>query len=200
MNTMQADEFVYRLNYLLISLAIFVALVLFVATYAEPVLRVSQMPDESPPVMRRKLKPLTDYLEKKIGMKMEFRPMPSGNALVDALLRHDLDLVWIDGVHLARARSRSNDRVIPLVQRGEDEKAQTMLTLAPGDNSYTWTVRADMDANLRKILTDAFLALNKNVGQDKAILELQRVGRFVPANAENHSTIEAAARLAQPGP
>jgi len=128
MNTMQADEFIYRLNYLLISLAIFVALVLFVATYAEPVLRVSQMPDESPPVMRRKLKPLTNYLEKKIGMKMEFRPMSSGDALVEALLRHDLDLVWIDGVHLARARSRSNDRVIPLVQREEDEKAQTMFT------------------------------------------------------------------------
>jgi len=197
---MQSDEFIYRINYLLISLAIFVALVLFVATYAEPVLRVSQMPDESPPVMRRKLKPLTDYLEKKIGMKMEFRPMSSGDALVEALLRHDLDLVWIDGVNLARARSRSNDRVIPLVQREEDGKTQTMFTPTPGNNVYTWTVRADMDANLRKILTDAFLALNKNVGQDKAILELQRVGRFVPANAENHSTIEAAARLAQPGP
>jgi len=68
----------------------------------------------------------------------------------------------------------------------------------PGNNSYTWTVRADMDANLRKILTDAFLALNKNVGQDKAILELQRVGRFIPANVENPPVMEAAARRAAP--
>jgi ABC-type phosphate/phosphonate transport system substrate-binding protein len=182
---MQADEFKYRLNYLLISLAIFAALVLFVRTYAEPVLRVSQMPDESPPVMRRKLKPLTDYLEKKIGMKMEFRPMSSGDALVEALIRHDLDLVWIDGISLARARSRSNDQVIPLVQREEVEKTRSEFTTAPGKNVYTWTVRADMDANLRRILTDAFLALNRNIGQDKAILELQRVERFIPADAEN---------------
>ena len=55
-----------------------------------------------------------------------------------------------------------------------------------------------MDANLRKILTDAFLALNKNVGQDKAILELQRVGRFIPANVENPPVMEAAARRAAP--
>ena len=180
------SEFTYRLNYLLVSLAIFAALVLFVTTYAEPVLRVSQMPDGSPPVMRRKLKPLTDYLEKKIGMKLEFRPMSSADALVDALLRHDLDLVWIDGFNLARARSRSNDRVIPLVQREEVEQTRSALAAAHGNNAYTWTVRADMDANLRKILTDAFLALDKNIGQDKAILELQRVGRFIPANVASY--------------
>jgi len=195
---MQADEFKFRIKYLLISLAIFIALVLFVTTYAEPVLRVSKMPDETPSVMRRKLKPLTDYLEKKIGMKMEFRPMASGDALVEALIRHDLDLVWIDGGSLARARSRSNDRVIPLVQGEEDEQAQTMFTHTPGNNVYTWTVRADMDVNLRKILTDAFLALNKNIGQDKAILELQRVGRFIPANVETPPVMEAPARLSAP--
>jgi len=195
---MQADEFTYRIKYLLISLAIFASLVLFVTTYAEPVLRVSKMPDETPSVMRRKLKPLTDYLEKKIGMKMEFRPMASGDALVEALLRHGLDLVWIDGVSLALARSRSNDRVIPLVQGEEDEQVQTMFTPTSGNNVYTWTVRADMDVNLRKMLTDAFLALNKNIGQDKTILEFQRVGRFIPAKVETPPVMEAPARLSAP--
>jgi len=195
---MQADEFTYRIKYLLISLAIFASLVLFVTTYAEPVLRVSKMPDETPSVMRRKLKPLTDYLENKIGIKMEFRPMASGDALVEALLRHGLDLVWIDAVSLARARSRSNDRVIPLVQGEEDEQVQTMFTPTSGNNVYTWTVRADMDVNLRKMLTDAFLALNKNIGQDKTILELQRVGRFIPANVETPPVMEAPARLSAP--
>jgi len=190
---MQRNESLIRLRNLVISLAVFAALALYASTYSEPVLRVSLMPDESPPVLRRKLKPLTDYLEKKIGIKIEFRPVSDGDALVEALISHKLDLVWIDGFNLARAGTRSNDRVIPLVRRAEDEKT-------PGHDDYTWTVRADMDVNLRQKLTDAFLALNRNNGQDKEILDLQRAGRFIPAGAENHSVMEAAARRAQPGP
>lgn len=190
---MQPDEFSIRIKYLLISLATVVALILFAATYAEPVLRVSLMPDESPSVLRRKLKPLTDYLEKKIGMKMEFRPVSNGDALVEALISHDLDMVWIDGFNLARARSRSNGQVIPLVQREESEKTQSVFITTLGHDDYTWTVRADMDVNLRQKLTDAFLALDRNNGQDKVILDLQRASKFIPARAENHSVIEAAA-------
>jgi len=193
---MQRNEFLIRIRNLVISLAIFVALVLYASTYSVPVLRVSLMPDESPPVLRRKLKPLTDYLEKKIGMKIEFRPVSDGNALVEALLSHKLDMVWIDGLNLARAKSRSNDQVIPLVQREEGEKTPSVFTTTPGYNDYTWTVRADMDVNLRQKLTDAFLALDKNNGQDKEILDLQRASKFIPASAENRSVIEAAARRA----
>ena len=190
----QRNESLIRLRNLVISLAVFVALALYASTYSEPVLRVSVMPGESPPVLRRKLKPLTDYLEKKIGMKMEFRPMLDGDALVEALISHQLDMVWIDGFNLARAETRSNGRVVPLVQREDDEKT-------PGHDDYTWTVRADMDVNLRQKLTDAFLALNRNNGQDKEILDLQRASRFIPAGAENHSVMEAAARrAAQPSP
>ncbi|HUW77035.1 MAG TPA: hypothetical protein VMV70_10165, partial [Gallionella sp.] len=71
---MQNNESLIRLRNLLISLAVFAALVLYAATYAEPVLRVSVMPDQPPPVLRRKLEPLTDYLGKRVGIKMEFRP------------------------------------------------------------------------------------------------------------------------------
>lgn len=193
---MQRNEFSIRIKYLLISLATVAALILFAATYAEPVLRVSLMPDESPSVLRRKLKPLTDYLEKKIGMKMEFRPVSNGDALVEALINHDLDMVWIDGFNLARAKSRSNDQVIPLVQREDDEQTQSVFTTTHGHDDYTWTVRADMDVNLRQKLTDAFLALDRNNGQDKEILDLQLASRFIPARAENHSVIEAAASSA----
>ena len=197
---MQPDESSIRIKYLLISLATVAALILFASTYAEPVLRVSLMPDESPSVLRRKLKPLTDYLEKKIGMKMEFRPVANGDALVEALINHDLDMIWIDGFNLARARSRSNDQVIPLVQREEGEKTQSVFTTTHGHDDYTWTVRADMDVNLRQKLTDAFLALDRNHGQDKVILDLQRASKFIPARVENHSVIEAAARRAQSSP
>jgi ABC-type phosphate/phosphonate transport system substrate-binding protein len=193
---MQRNEFLIRIRNLVISLAIFVALVLYASTYSVPVLRVSLMPDESPPVLRRKLKPLTDYLEKKIGMKIEFRPVSDGDALVEALISHKLDMVWIDGLNLARAKSRSNDQVIPLVQREEGEKTPSVFITTPGYNDYTWTVRADMDVNLRQKLTDAFLALDENNGQDKEILDLQRASKFIPASAENHSVIEVVARRA----
>jgi len=181
----QRNESLIRLRNLVISLAVFVALALYASTYSEPVLRVSVMPGESPPVLRRKLKPLTDYLEKKIGIKMEFRPMRDGDALVEALVGHQLDMVWIDGSNLARAETRSNGRVVPLVQRAGDENI-------PVHDDYTWTVRAGMDVKLRQRLIDAFLALNRDKAQDKEILDLQRARGFIPA--------KATARPVQPSP
>jgi ABC-type phosphate/phosphonate transport system substrate-binding protein len=182
---MQHNESSLRIKYLLISLATVVALVLMASAYSERVLRVSLMPDESPSVQRRKSKPLIDYLVQKIGMKMEFRPMANGDALVERFVYHELDLVWIDGVNLARAKSRSNEQVIPLVKREEDENTRSVPITMPGHDDYTWAVRSDMDVDLRQRLTDAFLALNKNNAQDKEILDLQRAGRFIPASAEN---------------
>ena len=171
---MQRNESLIRLRNLLISLAIFVALVFYAATYAVPVLRVSVMPDQPPPVLRRKLKPLTDYLGEKTGIKMEFRPVTSGDALVDALLGHQLDMVWIDGPDLDRARSRSDGRVMPLVKREANDDT-------PGHDDYTWAVRADMDASLRQKLTAALLALDRHNGRDREILDLQRARRYLPA-------------------
>ena len=45
------------------------------AQSANGVFRVSAIPDESPTELQRKFKPLGDYLEKKIGMKVEFTPV-----------------------------------------------------------------------------------------------------------------------------
>jgi ABC-type phosphate/phosphonate transport system substrate-binding protein len=181
---MENNETSRRIRNLIISLATFAALILYASTYSEPVLRVSVMPEESPLVLRHKNKPLIDYLEKKVGMKIEYRPTHDGDTLVDSLLGNKIDMAWLDGFYFVRARMRSNNQVVPLVQRAEDEKIQ---------NAYTWTVRADMDSELRQKLTDAFLALDKNVGADKEILDLQRASRFIPAHAENHVDIEAAA-------
>ena len=61
---------------------------------------------------------------------------------------------------------------------------------------YNWTVRADMEPNLRKKITEAFLALDKGDPQGKEILDLQRASKFIPTQPENYSTIEAAARNA----
>ncbi len=66
----------------------------------------------------------------------------------------------------------------------------------PGYYDYNWSVRSDMKPALRKKLTDAFLALNKDDPQGKEILELQRATRFIPTKAENYEAIEKAARSA----
>lgn len=126
--------------------------------------------------------------------------MANSDALVEAFVYHELDLVWIDGFNLARAKSRSNEQVIPLVQREADENTRSAFITTPGHEDYTWTVRADMDADLRQKLTDAFLELNRNNAQDKEILDLQRASRYISANAENFSVIESAARRSQPSP
>jgi ABC-type phosphate/phosphonate transport system substrate-binding protein len=177
----QDKETSIRIRNLLISLAVFAALLVYAATYAETVLRVSLMPDESASLLRRKSKPLLDYLEQKIGMKVEFRPMRDGDALVEALLANKLDMVWIDGPGLDLARQRSDGRVVALVRCEEEKSLSPVSNTMPSHADYTWAVRSDMDAKLRQKLTDAFLALDRRSGEDRAILDLQRVGKFVPA-------------------
>ena len=269
------------------------ALVLLSASlsWAQPILRVSAIPDESPTELQRKFKPLGEYLDKKLGMKVEFTPVTDYAAAVEALVNNKLDMVWFGGFTFIQAKVRSNNQVIPLVQREEDEKFKSVFitsrnditklqdlkgktfsfgsesstsghlmprsyllaaninpendmkriafsgahdaTVAavaggkvdagalnisvwekllaqgkvdtnavhvfyttPGYYDYNWTVRADMNPALREKLSNAFLVLNKSDAQGKEILELQRATKFIPAKAENYSTIEAAARNA----
>ncbi|MES2299095.1 MAG: putative selenate ABC transporter substrate-binding protein [Pseudomonadota bacterium] len=66
----------------------------------------------------------------------------------------------------------------------------------PGYFDYNWSVRSDMDAALRKKITDAFLALDKSTPEGKEILELQRASKFIPTKPENYVSIESAAHNA----
>lgn len=258
---------------------------------AQQVFRVSAIPDEAPTELQRKFKPLGNYLEQKLGMKVEFTPVTDYAASVEGLINRKIDMVWFGGFTFVQAKIRSNNQVLPLVQREEDEKFKSVFittdknitkledlngktfsfgsesstsghlmprsyllaakinpdsdmkriafsgahdaTVAavaggkvdagalnisvweklvnekkvdtnvvrvfyttPGYYDYNWSVRADMDPALRKKLSDAFLALNKNDPQGKEILDLQRTSRFIPTKAENYVAIEAAAKNA----
>ncbi|MCG2584274.1 putative selenate ABC transporter substrate-binding protein [Massilia sp. TS11] len=66
----------------------------------------------------------------------------------------------------------------------------------PGFYDYNWTVRSDMDAALKKKISDAFLALDPNTAEGKAILDLQKASKFIPTKAENYKAIEDAAHNA----
>jgi phosphonate transport system substrate-binding protein len=276
----------------LMRLTVAVAALLAVgASYAQQVLRVSAIPDEAPTELQRKFKPLGNYLEQKLGMKVEFVPVTDYAASVEGLINNKLDMVWFGGFTFVQAKVRSNGKVVPLVQREEDEKFKSVFittdksinkledlkgktftfgsesstsghlmprfyllnakinpdtdmkriafsgahdaTVAavsggkvdagalnisvweklqaqgkidpnvvrvfyttPGYFDYNWSVRADMNPALRKKLTDAFLALNKNDAQGKEVLELQRATRFIPTKVENYESIEKAAQQA----
>ena len=91
------------------------------------VLRVSAIPDEAPTELQRKFKPLGDYLEKAIGMRVEFTPVTDYAAAVEALINRKVDLVWYGGFTFVQAKIRSNDGVVPIVQRVEDQMFQSVL-------------------------------------------------------------------------
>ena len=283
----------------LLGLAAFTLSTAFAAPFAAHaqtatpgVLRVTAIPDESPTELARKFAPLGAYLEGKLGMKVEWTPVTDYAAAVETLVNRKVDLAWFGGFTFVQANVRSNGRVIPLVQREEDERFRSVFitdaksgiaklddlkgkTLSFGSASstsghlmprsfllaakinpdadlkrvsfsgahdatiaavasgkvdagalnisvwekfvankkvdtsqvkvfyttppyydYNWTVHADMPADLRNKIAQAFLALDANTPQGKEILGLQGATRFVPTKADNYSGIRTAAENA----
>ena len=259
---------------------------------AQTVLRVTAIPDESPTELARKFAPLGQYLEAKLGVKVEWTPVTDYAAAVEALVNRKVDLAWFGGFTFVQANQRAGGKVIPLVQREEDEKFRSVFitdassgiqkledlkgrTLSFGSASstsghlmprsallaakinpdadlkrisfsgahdatiaavasgkvdagalnisvwdkfvaekrvdptqvkvffttapyfdYNWSVHADMPADLRQKISQAFLALDAGTPQGKEILGLQRATRFNPTRAENYNGIRLAAENA----
>ncbi|MEN9893578.1 MAG: Phosphate-import protein PhnD precursor [Pseudomonadota bacterium] len=91
------------------------------------VLRVTAIPDESPTELARKAAPLMKYLEGKLGLKVEYTPVTDYAASVEALVNKKVDLAWFGGFTFVQAHVRSGGKVIPLVQREEDEKFRSVF-------------------------------------------------------------------------
>jgi phosphonate transport system substrate-binding protein len=94
---------------------------------AQSVLRVTAIPDESPTELARKAAPLVKYLEKTLGMKVEFTPVTDYAASVEALANKQVDLAWYGGFTFIQASIRSGGKAIPLVQREEDTKFRSVF-------------------------------------------------------------------------
>jgi phosphonate transport system substrate-binding protein len=121
-----------------IQSALFAAGVLIAAAgaQAQQVLRVSAIPDEAPTELQRKFKPLGEYLEKKLAMKVEFTPVTDYAASVEGLVNGKLDMVWFGGFTFVQANHLSKGKVVPLVQRVEDEKFRSVfITTSKSINS-----------------------------------------------------------------
>ena len=110
------------------------SLVLASGAIAQSVLRVSAIPDEAPTELQRKFMPLGDYLEKEIGMKVEFTPVTDYAAVVESLATRKLDLVWLGGFTFVQAKLRTSGTAIPIAQRAEDEKF-TSRFIVPADST-----------------------------------------------------------------
>jgi phosphonate transport system substrate-binding protein len=97
------------------------------AAQAQQVFRITAIPDESPTELARKAAPLAKYLEKKLGTKVEFTPVTDYAAAVEALVNKQVDLAWFGGFTFVQANQRSGGKVVPLVQREEDEKFRSVF-------------------------------------------------------------------------
>lgn len=91
------------------------------AAQAADVLKVSAIPDEAPTELLRKFKPLGAYLEKELGMPVEFVPVADYAAVVEGIAADRVDLAWLGGFTFVQTRLKTGN-AIPLVQREQDEK------------------------------------------------------------------------------
>ena len=97
------------------------------ASHAQAVFKMTAIPDESPTELARKAVPLVKYLEQQLGMKVEFTPVSDYAAAVEALVNKQVDMAWYGGFTFVQANIRSGGKVIPLVQRAEDEKFRSVF-------------------------------------------------------------------------
>jgi phosphonate transport system substrate-binding protein len=100
------------------------------AATAQQVFRVTAIPDESPTELARKAAPLMKYLEGRLGTKVEFTPVTDYAAAVEALVNRKVDMAWFGGFTFVQAHHRSGGKVIPIVQREEDEKFRSVFITA----------------------------------------------------------------------
>jgi phosphonate transport system substrate-binding protein len=278
----------------LVATASLAAAILFGAPSASPAyrpdtLRVSAIPDEAPTELLRKFRPLGEYLQKRLDMKVEFTPVADYAATVEALAAKTLDLVWYGGFTHVQARLRIGN-VVPLVMRNEDLTFKSYFIAGAGTGiksladlkgktftfgsvsstsgslmpryfllkaglnperdfarvaysgahdataraveggrvdagvlnytvwgklvaegkvdtakvkvfwttpeyaDYNWTVRGDLDDDLKKRIADAFLALDPKNPEHRAILDLQRASGYVRGVPLLFDGIEQAAR------
>lgn len=102
-----------------------------VLAQAADVLRVSAIPDEAPTELLRKFKPLGDYLEQQLGMKVQFVPVSDYPAVVESLASGRLDLAWLGGFTFVQVHLKDKGAV-PLVQREQDAQfTSTFITADP---------------------------------------------------------------------
>ena len=108
---------------------------------ATTTLRITTIPEEAATEQIRKFTPLANYLEKQLNMKVQFTPVTDYPAAVESLVNKKVDLVWFGGFTFVQASIRSGGKVVPLAQREEDTKFQSVFIAKTNSGIKSW---ADM--------------------------------------------------------
>ncbi|MFM7972921.1 MAG: putative selenate ABC transporter substrate-binding protein [Betaproteobacteria bacterium] len=98
-----------------------------IVSHAQTVFRVTTIPEEAATEQVRKFTPIATYLEQRLGMKVEFTPVNDYPAAVEALVNKKVDLVWFGGFTHVQANLRSGGKIVPLAQREEDTRFQSVF-------------------------------------------------------------------------
>jgi phosphonate transport system substrate-binding protein len=133
------------------------------------------------------LMPRYFLLQAKIDPDKDFKTVAFSGA-------HDATAAWVESGRVQAGVLNGSvwDRLVE--QKKVDLSKVKVFATTPPYYDYNWTVRGDLDPDLVKKLTDAFLKLDPSNPAHKEILELQRASRFIPTKAENYKGIEEAAR------
>jgi phosphonate transport system substrate-binding protein len=97
------------------------------AVSAQQVFKVTTIPEEAATEQVRKFGPIVKYLERVLGMKVEFTPVTDYPAAVEALVNKQVDLVWFGGFTHVQAQLRSGGKIIPIAQREEDAQFRSVF-------------------------------------------------------------------------
>lgn len=109
---------------------------------------------------------------------------------------HDATVAWVEAGRVDAGVLNTSvwDKLV------EENKVDTakvrVYSTTPTYFDYNWTVRGNLDAQLVQDIKAAFLKLDPENPEHKAILDLQRASRFVETSPENYQGIEQAARSA----
>ncbi|MBL8376883.1 MAG: putative selenate ABC transporter substrate-binding protein [Burkholderiales bacterium] len=99
--------------------------------FAQAVFKVTTIPEEAATEQIRKFGPISKYLERVLGTKVEFTPVNDYPAAVEAMVNKQVDLVWFGGFTHVQAQLRSGGKIIPIAQREEDAQFRSVfITLA----------------------------------------------------------------------
>jgi phosphonate transport system substrate-binding protein len=99
-----------------------------------PTLRISAIPDENPTELMRIYAPFADYLQREIGIPVQFTPVVDYAATVEGMAASKLDLVWFGGLTHVQARIRTNNTAYAIAMREEDLKFKSVFITNPQAN------------------------------------------------------------------
>ena len=129
---MQADKLSCGRRALVAGAAALMLSVFAPLATAQQVLRVTTIPEEAATEQVRKFTPLVKYLERQLGMKVEFTPVNDYPAAVEALVNKQVEVVWFGGFTHVQAQIRSGGKIIPIAQREEDTRFRSVFITQVG--------------------------------------------------------------------